>query len=537
MTPLLKAALTGTAQQGAPPLQTEGAVDSLLLSRPEDAPEKQLLLKAGAEFVRELAGRQAISVPELEAAPADEGHEPSPQLEQLLASVLAPDSIPLLPEFASLMREFQIQLPHGLLPAILDLQEESRRKILRPLLGNRSRWLAQFNPAWSWALDEEDAEDQLARWKAQFDDGTAPDRLAAFREIRRLNPQRGRELLQGDLHLEKGDQKRKLVQLLSVRLHPDDEPLLESLRSDRSGKVRELANSFLSQLPDSQLTSRMRSRGAECLTLMKTSAGEELRITLPDEFPDDWGEDGITEESPPGVGNKAWWVESLVARIPLDFWPQHFQRSPSELIAVTVGHDDFIPIFTGWIESIARFSPQSPVGTEWTDPLWDVIVQRRWGRGEDQTQIFASASKLLTNMPGEAVDSALTVLLKQAADITDFPVEEWLPLAPRPWSESLSRAYLDTARKLLMSRSDSRVIRWGQTFFPAAIGLSPNLFSQALEPWSLNADRSGHWKTIPIESILQRFGEVIRVRARFRDEVASLSQNAPTNSQPSKHPL
>lgn len=532
MNPLLKAALLGTAQRGAPPLETSGAVDSLLAQRPEDSPEKQILLKAGAEFLRELAGRQPEPVPELEAAPPDDGIPPSLLLEQLLSTVLSPDSIPLLPEFAKLLHQFQIHLPHGLLPSILELQDRSRREVLRPLLGHRARWLARFNPSWGWAIEKEDSEKQLKGLKTRFDDGTGVERVAAFREIRRLHPQLGRDLLQEDLHLEKGDQKRKLVELLAIGLHPDDEPLLESLRSDRSGKIRELAASFLNLLPDSQLTRRMESRGAECLKLMKTDSGWVFQCDLPDPIPDDWGKDGIIEAAPPSVGQTSWLLRSLIARIPPEFWVTRFHRSPSELVSLAVGHDLFAAMFTGWVDAIARFAPRVPACADWIAPLWNVIVHRRWGRGEDLSQLLEAASKLIVNMPEDRCDAALTQLLEQAGDITDFPIEEWLQQAPRPWSESLSRAYLTTARKLLISRSDSRAVRWAQTFFPAALGLSPALFSQALEPWSLNSDRSWHRKTVPMESILQRFGEVIRFRARFRDEVVRLAKDdlAPENS-------
>lgn len=67
------------------------------------------------------------------------------------------------------------------------------------------------------------------------------ERLAAFRRMRRVMPERARSLLALKGVDVPAEHRVRLVAALAIGLHPDDVPLLDALGKDRSGKVKAVA--------------------------------------------------------------------------------------------------------------------------------------------------------------------------------------------------------------------------------------------------------------------------------------------------------
>lgn len=520
MDPLLKSALIGTGKHAVLPGDTATPIEQLFTSRTTDSPEKSLLLRAGAAGIARIAGMRTQEVPVLPAAPREEQFTPRPRIATLLASALSLQSIALLPEFLQVLRSAQVAFPHQLLPDALDCQDAARRQQLREVLGERARWLANFNPAWHWIQDSALPDMEISRLQTVFEEGTFNERAAALRDLRRLDPAIGRQLLEPSLAFEKGDQRCRLLEQLREGLSQDDEQLLMAFQRDRSRKVRGIVCELLAKIIDSQLSQRMCARAASLLTASGNDCGQlQFKCELPIELPVDWEEDGIIRQPSAGIGPRSWWLTELLQRVPPSFWTRHFATPPQELLRGIRTDELAATIRTGWLKALIFFRATDPAAAGWRQPFWDALLQEHCTQIQYDPQLVEQLTALADVMSATELDESLMQWLRRAADVTHAPFETWASRLPAPWSAEFSELYLQVSRRLFQTRGDAPAARWCQTLLPAAIGLSPACFTKALEPWNVNADRQGVWQNAQLETWLQRFGEVIRIRQEFRQEV------------------
>lgn len=92
-------------------------------------------------------------------------------------------------------------------------------------------------------------------------------RLGFLRELRALDPERARGLIESMMPQEAAEMRLRLVKVLNDRLSAGDQPLLESLLKDRAPTVKDLAITLLSRIP-----------GTENFTRQMTRLKEDLQI-------------------------------------------------------------------------------------------------------------------------------------------------------------------------------------------------------------------------------------------------------------------
>lgn len=206
------------------------------LAAPNDPPTREIVLLA-------LAG-QAFQV----------GHRPAPPT--FVASVPLPDlALPAVPDaarqvFRATLKDFE---QHGLAERLLGFVA-SRGFVAHPL-----DWMPKSATT--------DAPDIYAPWvdwiaRREADHALPDDRLGAENwdaffpaarrsELARMrihDPAAARALLQEKAGGEPAETRLRLVQVMQTNLQRDDRPYLESLLTDRSGKVKSLAAHLLSRL-------------------------------------------------------------------------------------------------------------------------------------------------------------------------------------------------------------------------------------------------------------------------------------------------
>lgn len=101
-------------------------------------------------------------------------------------------------------------------------------------------WQAQGTVTVERVLDELTAEN--------WDDFYPTARRIALADIRRSDPARARALLEAKAGGEGAEARLALIELLRVNLSPADVPYLQSLASDRSGKVKQFAARLLARI-------------------------------------------------------------------------------------------------------------------------------------------------------------------------------------------------------------------------------------------------------------------------------------------------
>lgn len=261
----------------------------------------------------------------------------SPAFGSALHHAVGANSPAVLAEALQLLAERNRRLPLGVLPTVLEaaLAHRELRPLLPAVLGDRGSWLAGLNPRWRFdELRVPDPDDEDS-WRF----GTPAERTAWLRAVRRVDPDRARDMLAADFSGDEAATRAALLATFTTGLGPADEPFLESVLDDRARDVRALARSLLAGLPDSAYVGRMRDRIA---ARVKPIRGKRWQVDLSDLTAAD-RRDGLTTE--PGEklpGASA--VRALVAGVPLSSWAIDFGCPAAELVTVRTGSLELGPV-------------------------------------------------------------------------------------------------------------------------------------------------------------------------------------------------
>ncbi len=151
MNAIVTSALIGTARQQETDISTGTPVDRLTEQIADGEVERKLLLSAGAWAIYRQAGQVETSLPIIPAPAATETLPVcSEEMARQVEAMLKGEHADLLPDTLERLQRANLRLPHELLPTALNTQGAELRVAIFPVLGERGRWLSQFNPAWSW---------------------------------------------------------------------------------------------------------------------------------------------------------------------------------------------------------------------------------------------------------------------------------------------------------------------------------------------------------------------------------------------------
>jgi hypothetical protein len=332
-------------------------------------------------------------------------------------------------------------VPPNLLPALLEhgVRRRDLREPIAAVGGARARWLAELNPQWAYlteAADESISDDSLA-WSM----GTSAQRTGYLRAARRRDPVAARELLEGQWPALTPDERGELLATLATGLDPSDEPLLERTLDDRRREVRAVAAELLAALPGSRYNQRMIER-AVAFVRVSTS---EVSVRPPAECDKAMQRDGIAPKPPAGLGERAWWLEEVLARTPLEIW----RMAPAEFAGQHIDE--------AWADTVHRGLARAAAGQrrpDWASVLLDLL-------GRDAAAPHRDASPHRDDSPhrdaaahrrNRECAAALYPVL-DAADLVERAVDAltqgrthvWgLSLAncPPPWPAPLAQAVL-----------------------------------------------------------------------------------------------
>ncbi|BAU14878.1 hypothetical protein LEP3755_54330 [Leptolyngbya sp. NIES-3755] len=311
---ITSAALLGTERQPFKLIVTSGKLGQILQMDKTRPPESALLLSAAVLSLYQQAGQQPQKDLTVPFTPCDLNDQPrcSSRAASFLQQILESNHSEHLSEWLELAAQKRQRVPEQCLPRLLALAANQPQKIL-PVLGERGRWLSTQNPAWNTVIDK--------LTEIDWDTSTEKVRLVYLMQLRQVQPDQARELVQSTWKEESAEMRTQFLEVLQTGLSMADEPFLEEQLNERSKTVRRKAADLLVRLPDSRYCDRMIQRLAPLIQLkVKT-----LEITLPSACDSSMQRDGI-ELKPPNNsrhGEKAWWLFQLVAATPLGFWQTH----------------------------------------------------------------------------------------------------------------------------------------------------------------------------------------------------------------------
>ncbi|MCK2217311.1 DUF5691 domain-containing protein [Actinomadura sp. ATCC 31491] len=440
-----------------------------------------LLEDAAVEVARRRAGRRPGPVAPPEPAPGEERPAVTRAAAGRLARILGGEHERLLPEWLAAAAATGRRVPPYVLPDLLERgrRDRSIRVHLGVLAGQRGRWLAGLNPAWAYLLEEPTGE----TWEL----GGPADRRAHLRALRAADPARARLLLESTWESETPDDRAEFVELLSEGLSMDDEPFLESALDDRRREVRQAAANLLTRLPESRLARRMAERVRGCAAV----AGDLIVIEAPRACDRAMERDGVRPKPPRGLGERAWWLQQIIARAPLAVWG----HPPERLLAMRIPDWD-ADVRTAWVR--AAVLQRDPVWARamfgW-DPIADLLESLP---PEEQQELAAGFAR------GHDLDSQLIMVLGGVSS---------------PWKEELATTVLHKIVKVAATQP------WnlGELVKLAGEHIDPALFPLA-ESYS------------PAEPI-QQVAALLRFRADMHEELLpQMTPSAPVMRPTKEHP-
>lgn len=501
---LVAAALVGTTR--APFAVTGGAtpLDVTLAPLAERPPEQQLLAAAGAVGLWRHVGAQPTgdALPLPVPAPADDVPKCPPAAAALLGRMLHGDSPDLLPEWLALLKACGYALPHRWLPEVLNLAQTrpALAHAIRDALGARGRWLAAQDPGWDFLVETPDP--------AEWDALESGPRFRLIEHLRETEPQRAVELLAAAWAQESADARALFMEMLCTGLSPADEPFLEAALDDRSKKVRALAADLLARLPGSALVRRMTERAEKYLTLARDPQGQPtLKVKLPKECDEALAHDGVIADPPKGTGKRVWWLSQILAAVSPAHWSAAWHLTPAALIALADAAGD--PpgdhaelLLAAWAAAAARHR----------DAAWADALLQRWSQKRNFSLGESMATLVQLIAPARMtawLETRLRWFHEKVRDAEkvedDFGMLDLLEAFPGPWSETLSRAFVATARTLAGKplRGPSPLWRWAADLSEFAHKLAPALAPEATRDWP----EAAHWR-----SSIEKFQAILHFR-------------------------
>jgi hypothetical protein len=400
-----------------------------------DGPEALLDASAALAVARRAGARPILGLATGEPAPVETAPVALPAAVVRLGGLLAGDRLPadvrveLLAEWLRCAATRGWLVPPELLPALLDTARTL--KPLHPLIastgGARAGWLAARNPEWSYLLAEVDPGSVRLDDRSAWEDGPIGRRIGYLTEVRRRDPPSGLALVEQTWAQETPEDRIRLVEALRVGLGSGDEDFLERALDDRRREVRAAAVELLTVLPGAGYGARMAERARACVVPQPMP---RLVVRPPAACDRAMRRDGIAPRPPAGVGERAWWLEEVLARAPLDIWTG-YAETPSAFLHLEVD--------AGWSGVLHRGLARAAASQHdagWAGALLDRLEPQLAGNAGPDDVLLLEA--LYEAVPaGDRAEWAVRALGRPNAP----GLQRLLELCPAPWPAPLAVAF------------------------------------------------------------------------------------------------
>lgn len=498
--PLLATAMVGTERQSSGQPSWPGAIGQTIddaMTQAADAPTA-LLRASGMLAACSLAGLQGAPGPvpasTTHAAPDTRPslHElPEGQLLHLVTWALQEGPTRLHHQICLALDRAGYRFAPSMLPAALDMGRRcvALRTALAPVLGERGLWLATQRDDWRYAVGVSACAPEETRWT----EGSLEQRRAFLAAERAALPEQARQRLQQALPDLGAKERADLVGVLAEQLSQQDEPLLDSLRSDRSRDVRTTALELLLRMPGAAHPQRAMARMATLVRHERALLRKHWVIDAPEAVGADWKADNLDTPRPQheALGERAWWLYQLVRQVPLSWWSEHTRMSASELIEWAKGTDWAQSLLRGWLDVLLAAPSQ-----DWAQAFIDT--------GAVHT-LRTSVASILALLPRAARENIWQQRLdKDGKTVKLYALlPEMLAACPPgdTWSAPLSKALADVVLKRAGTSTLSDDYSLRSQLSELVCALHPDALAP-LAQWPRRADESPSFAAV-VHDVMQ----------------------------------
>ena len=497
-TPLLPLAMIGTDRQASALPVWPGEIGQLVaqVAGGGDSAAAGVLRAAAVLATCGLAGAQgsAWAEPLPAGAPADA--LPALSDRALLASVswaLYEGPARLQLEVCIALARKRWRIPPVLLPQALELGRRSLalRPFLTPVIGELGLWLAGQREDWRYAAGVGMEALEELRWS----DGNLEQRRAFLTRERAANRPAARERLAQTLDELPAKERAALVGVLADGLGPEDEPLLDGLRADRSREVRQAACALLLRLPLAAHPKRATARTEALMRQERVLLSKRWQIDAPAAVGSDWALDNIDPTRPKhdSLGERAWWLFQIIRQVPLSWWTQHTGMAPATLLRWAEETDWAEALLRGW-RDVLMAAPEA---------AWCEALLESW-----PVKLRDDPATVLTLLPLEARARHWLRQLREGS-VASHGIVPQILAACRP-GETLSPALSTTLVEIILQRAASHVLSNDYALRGALPELCATLHPDTLDPL-MRLPRHAE-ETTSFADTLQTMTHVISVR-------------------------
>lgn len=240
--------------------------------------------------------------------------------------------------------------------ALLDAGTKNKQlqSLIHKCCGKRGEWLMQFNDAWKYPFTSD--EDEL--WQT----GTSEQRKKILAQIRKNEPEKGRELLQQVWPQENAASKSELIQQLAINAGEDDLPWLEELMNEKSIKVKDEVLKILKSIPSSFIVQkywrilRMSVSKQQSKSLLGIGKKETLAIKLT-QVDDEIFKTGIQQvASEKNANDESFILYQLIGAVPPDLWEEHLEMDRKTIIETLLKDQQFASLVGAFGLAASRFN-------------------------------------------------------------------------------------------------------------------------------------------------------------------------------------
>jgi hypothetical protein len=357
---IINAALMGTDKKqisanDLPPAIGEAAV--LISENPEkDKEDKFLQIAAILLNYRQCGTKPLHKEISIQAADAEEKQYCSQKGLDVLKDIILEDNIHLLNFWLKHCNDKRVIVMPEMVPVLLGKSAEHKKLqyLVAACCGKRGEWLGKLNTAWNFSSTQTGEE----LWQT----GTFEQRKEILRQIRTINPAKGREWVQQTWPQEDAASKTALLEILADNLSAADIPFLESLDTEKGKKVKEMAAQLLKQIPGSAIIRMYEKMLSQSVHVKKEKAllgmmsKTVLVCKLPDNPDDAIFKTGIDKLSNiKELSDDEYVISQLLEFVPPVFWENHLQMSPAHIIDLFQKDPNGKKLIPAFVRAISRF--------------------------------------------------------------------------------------------------------------------------------------------------------------------------------------
>lgn len=513
MNSFVTTAIVGTSQHSGEKPITGTPVDALATQLPADSFERSVLLTAGAWSVYRRAGYQAQTSSQVQpVAEAETQQTCSKEAAHIIDGILRGNAIDVLPEALHLLTRHQLILPYELVIQALNYGADHKvlRAALIPVLGERGRWLSQFNKKWQWVAQflKDTSSELPADAETIWEEGTYQQRSEILFRLRASDPAKARTWLANVWKTEKADARHALLSALEVNISAEDESFLEGLLKDRAASVRQEASDLLARIPTSTFLGRMTTRVE---ALFVGTPKNHIQLIEPSEPDEHWGDDGLStdlfklKDQNKRQSTFRELVYHMVSLIPPMHWTELFASTPAKIIGAVKKDQQRTNLINAWSKAACLHK----------DAQWALELLKWCVQTNGINDHFQELASLLNQAMTED-------LILQHAFENERHTDTILAIHASVWSDQFGNAILEKQKELLIASIKKKNYQYYysiQSLDTIALKLPYACFQHAEILKDIQFEDSKNWYVDHLKQKIDEFFNTLDVRKRTMKEI------------------